>query len=76
MLSNNVRVNSFSVVEDSVLLDGVDVGRRARVRKAIIEKDVRIPEGYVIGHNHEDDAKRFTISPGGVVVVPQGISLE
>lgn len=75
VLSPNVRINSFSLVEDSVLLDGVNVGRRARIRQTIIDKDVQVPEGCIIGHDREEDRKRFTISPGGVVIVPRGISL-
>lgn len=74
VLSPNVRINSYSSVEDSVLLDGVDVGRSARIRKAIIDKDVHIPEGTVIGYDPGEDGKRFTISPGGVVIVQRGIS--
>jgi glucose-1-phosphate adenylyltransferase len=75
-LSPGVRVNSFSEVEESVLLEGVNVGRRARIRKAIIDHGVRVPDGYTIGFDLEEDRKRFTISPGGVVVVPKGILLE
>ncbi len=76
VLSPSVRINSYSSVEESVLLDGVQVGRRARVRKAIIDEAVIIPEGCSIGFDPEDDAKRFTISPGGIAIVPRGISLE
>ncbi len=76
VLSYNVRINSFSVVEQSVLLDGVDVGRHARIRKAIIDEQVSIPDGFTVGYDHEEDSKRFSISPGGVVIVPHGISLK
>ncbi|HMK36104.1 MAG TPA: glucose-1-phosphate adenylyltransferase [Desulfomonilaceae bacterium] len=75
VLSHYVRVNAGSTVEDSVLLDGVTIGRRARVRKAIIDQEVAVPDGFVIGHDNEKDKARFTISPGGVVIVPRGISL-
>jgi glucose-1-phosphate adenylyltransferase len=64
------------VVEQSVLLDGVNVGRHARIRKAIVDEYVSIPDGFRIGYDHEEDSKRFTISPGGVVIVPHGISLK
>lgn len=77
ILSPNVRINSFSWVEESILFDGVDVGRHARIRRAIIDKDVHIPAGMEIGYDHEADKKRgFTVSEGGVVVVPKGMSLE
>jgi glucose-1-phosphate adenylyltransferase len=75
VLSHNVWVLSGSAVEDSVLLDGVRIGKGARVRKAIIDQDVAVPDGFEIGYDHEKDKARFTISPGGVVTVPKGISL-
>lgn len=69
LLSNNVRVNSYSVVEDSVLLPGVDIGRHCHVKRAVIDSGCRLPRGSVIGHDHEQDAARFHVTPGGVVVV-------
>jgi glucose-1-phosphate adenylyltransferase len=70
ILSPNVRVNSFAVVESSILFDGVNVGRHCRIRRAIIDKDVQIPAGTTIGHNLEHDRQRgFTISEQGVVVI-------
>ena len=70
ILSPNVRVNSFAVVESSILFDGVNVGRHCRVRRAIIDKDVQIPAGTTVGHNLEHDRQRgFTISEQGVVVI-------
>lgn len=70
VIGNNVRVNSWSRVDDSILFDGVDIGRNARVRRAIIDKSVKIPAGMTIGYNAEQDLKQgFTISEGGVVVV-------
>ncbi len=70
ILSPNVRVNSYALVEGSILLDGVDVGRHCRVRKAIIDKDVKIPPGTTIGYNVEHDKQRgFQVSEGGVVVI-------
>ncbi|MEW6136973.1 MAG: glucose-1-phosphate adenylyltransferase [Thermodesulfobacteriota bacterium] len=76
VLSHNVRVGEGAVVEESVVLDGVQIGRNAHVRKAIIDDDVVVPEGFTIGVNPEEDRKRFTISPGGVIVVPRGIRLD
>jgi glucose-1-phosphate adenylyltransferase len=72
ILSPRVRVNSYAVVEDSILLDGVDVGRYCRVRKAIIDKDVKLPPYTVIGYDPEFDRRRgFTVTDTGVVVVPK-----
>lgn len=70
ILSPRVRVNSYAVVEDSILFEGVDIGRYCRVRRAIIDKDVKLPPYTVLGHDTEFDRKRgFTITDQGVVVV-------
>ncbi len=69
LLFSNVRVNSYSRVDDTVILPDVDVGRHCRIRKAVIDQGCRIPEGMVIGHDPEADAERFHVSPGGVVLV-------
>jgi glucose-1-phosphate adenylyltransferase len=72
ILSPRVRVNSYAVVEDSILFDGVDVGRYCRIRRAIIDKEVKLPPYTVIGYDPEFDRRRgFTVSEGGVVVVPK-----
>ncbi|HEV3387200.1 MAG TPA: glucose-1-phosphate adenylyltransferase [Gemmata sp.] len=77
ILSPRVRVNSYAVVEDSILLDGVDVGRYCRIRKAIIDKDVKLPPYTVLGHDLEFDRKRgFTVTENGVVVVPKAEPAE
>jgi glucose-1-phosphate adenylyltransferase len=67
--SSRVRVRSYSRVEESVLFPDVEVGRGSRLRRCIIDKGVRIPEGEVIGEDPESDRKRFTVSDGGIVVV-------
>jgi glucose-1-phosphate adenylyltransferase len=70
ILSPNVRVNSFSVVENSILFDGVDVGRHCRIRRAIIDKDVKIPQNTTIGYNLDHDRQRgFQVTDQGVVVI-------
>jgi glucose-1-phosphate adenylyltransferase len=71
VLSPEVRVNSYARVEESVLMGRVDVGRRARVRRAIVDKGVRIPPGYVVGYDLREDRKRFEVTPGGIVVIPK-----
>lgn len=75
ILSPRVKVHSYAEVEDSILLEGVDVGRHAKIRRAIIDKEVEIPQGMEIGYNLEEDAKRFTVSPSGIVVVPKWMRL-
>ena len=70
ILSPRVRVNSYAVVEDSILLDGVDVGRYCRIRRAIIDKDVKIPPYTVLGHDADFDRRRgFVVTDQGVVIV-------
>jgi glucose-1-phosphate adenylyltransferase len=70
ILSANVRVNSYAVVENSILFDGVDVGRHCRIRRAIIDKDVKIPPHSSIGFDLEHDRRRgFTVTESGVVVI-------
>jgi glucose-1-phosphate adenylyltransferase len=70
ILSPNVRVNSFSRVEESILFDGVDVGRHCRIRRAIIDKDVKIPQNTTIGFDLDYDRRRgFTVTEQGVVVI-------
>ncbi len=72
ILCPNVRVHSFCTIEDSILMPGVRVGRHARIRKAIVDRDVDIPRGALIGFNPEEDRRRHTVSENGVVVVSQG----
>lgn len=69
LLFSNVRVSSYSQVEDSVILPDVTIGERCRIRKTVIDKGCIIPDGTIIGENLEQDAKRFHISEGGVVLV-------
>jgi glucose-1-phosphate adenylyltransferase len=76
ILGPEVRVNSYAKVVDSVLMDGVDIGRHARVTKAIIDKGVRIPASFIVGEDPEEDKRRFTMTPGGVVVIPRGTQLD
>jgi len=69
ILSPNVRVNSYTTVEDSIIMEGVDVGRYSKIRRAIIDKEVRIPQHEEIGYNIEADKKRFHVTEGGITVV-------
>ena len=75
ILSPRVTIHSFAEVEDSILLEGVDVGRNARIKRTIIDKEVQIPPETEIGYDLDEDAKRFTVTASGIVVVPKGMKL-
>ena len=72
ILSPNVRINSYSQIYESILLEGVNVGRYAKIKRAIVDKDVVIPQGMVIGYDLEEDKKKFAVSDTGIVVVAKG----
>lgn len=76
VLSPKVRINSFSEVTESILFENVQVGRRCKIRRAIIDKNVDIPPGTTIGHDPEEDKRRFHVTPSGVVVIPKGMKLD
>ena len=69
LLFSNVRVNSYSMLQDTVVLPDVNIGRHCKITKAIIEKGCDVPQGTVIGENRAEDEKRFHVSKGGVVLV-------
>ena len=69
VLCPNVRVHSFCEIEQSILMPGVRVGRHARIRRAIVDRDVFIPRGALIGYNDEEDRRRHTVTDSGIVVV-------
>ena len=67
---SNVRVQTGSTVDQSVILPGVTIGAGCKIRKAIIDRGCVIPDNTVIGHNHDDDrARGFRVSENGVVLV-------
>jgi len=76
ILSPNVRIHSHSEVYDSILMEGVNVSRYAKIKKAIIDKDVDIPQGMVIGYDLEEDKKRFHVTESGIVVVAKGTEIK
>jgi len=77
VLGPQVRVNSFAQVTDSILFDRVEVGRHAVVKRAIIDKNVKIPEGAVIGVDHRlDRARGFTVTESGIVVIGKSDIVE
>jgi len=71
-----VFVHSYSLVEDSVIMDYATIGRHAKVRRAIVDKNVFIPEGEEIGYDLERDRQRFFVTDSGLVVIPKGPKRE
>lgn len=77
VIGSNVRVNSFAVVEDSILFEGVTIGRHAKIRRTIIDKGVHIPEGTTIGYDLEQDRRRgFTVTENGIVCIAKAEGAE
>jgi glucose-1-phosphate adenylyltransferase len=75
VLSQDVRVNSYSEVDSSIIFSHVSIGRHCRIRRAIIDRDVHIPEGTVIGYDHNDDRRNYFVTPSGLTVVTRDYSL-
>jgi len=71
VVGRNVFVHSYSEINQSIIMDNVEVGRYARIKRTIIDKNVKIPEGTIIGHNLEEDHKKYFVSPEGIVVIPR-----
>jgi glucose-1-phosphate adenylyltransferase len=76
ILSPEVRVNSYALIEDSILLHNVSVGRHSRIRRAIVDKEVVIPPNTTLGHDREaDQARGLTVTESGIVLVPKGAKI-
>jgi len=75
VLSQDVRVNSYSDVHSSVIFSHVNIGRHCRIRGAIIDRDVHIPEGTVIGYDPVEDKRRYFVTPSGLTIVTRDASL-
>jgi len=75
VLGYDVRVNSFSDVENTILFNHVNIGRYCRVRNAIIDRHVQLPEHTVIGYNLDEDRKHYPVSPAGITVVTREESM-
>jgi glucose-1-phosphate adenylyltransferase len=71
VLGRSVFVHSYSEIEESVVMDYVEIARHVRVRRAIIDKNVYIPEGEEIGYDLERDRQRFHVTESGLVVIPK-----
>jgi glucose-1-phosphate adenylyltransferase len=76
VLGRNVFVHTGADVDTSLLFDNVDIGRHSRIRRAIIDKNVRIPPGSVIGYDPIEDAKKYFVSPSGLVVIEKAPDTE
>ena len=75
VVSQDVRVNSYSEVDSSIIFSHVNIGRHCRIRRAIIDRDVHIPEGAVIGYDPVEDKRRYFVTPSGLTIVTRDASL-
>jgi glucose-1-phosphate adenylyltransferase len=75
VLSPDVRVNSYAEVESSIVFSHVNIGRHCRIRRAIIDRDVHIPEGTIIGYDTEADRQKYFVTESGITVVTRDYSL-
>jgi len=75
VLSQDVRVNSYSEVDSSIIFSHVNIGRHCRIRRAIIDRDVHMPEGTVIGYDPVEDKRRYFVTPSGLAIVTRDASL-
>ncbi len=71
VISPNVRIHSYCLIEDSVIMNRVVIGRGCRIRRAIIDKNVHVPPGTEIGYNLELDRQRYSVTESGIVVIPR-----
>ncbi len=69
VLGRGVRIHTGATIEDSVIFDNCDIGRHAKVRRAILDKNVKIGEGVEIGYNLDEDRKKYHVTESGIVVV-------
>ncbi|MBI4222069.1 MAG: glucose-1-phosphate adenylyltransferase [Planctomycetes bacterium] len=75
VLSPDVRIDSYSEIYDSILMEGVNIGKNVKIRKAIIDKSVSIPDGKSIGYNLEEDAKQLAVTEKGIVIAHKEMHL-
>src|SRR5262249_44157579 len=75
VLSPDVRVNSYTEVDETIIFSHVNIGRHCRIRRAIIDRDVHIPEGTVIGFDPVADARNYVVTETGITIVTRDYSL-
>lgn len=75
VVSQDVRVNSYADVDSSIVFSHVNIGRHCRIRHAIIDRDVHIPDGTVIGYDQAEDKRNYFVSPSGLTVVTRDYSV-
>jgi len=76
LVSPDVRIDNFAQIDDSILFEGVWIREGARIRRTIIDKGSEIPPGMEIGYDLKEDAKKFTVTKSGIVVVPKGFRAQ
>ena len=77
VLSPRCRVNSFSELDECVLFEGVNVGRHAKLKRCIVDKDVDVPQGLTVGFDRAADVARgFSVSEKGITVIPKGFRIQ
>jgi glucose-1-phosphate adenylyltransferase len=69
VIGRGVRIHAGAQVESSILFDNCDIGRRARIRRAILDKNVRVPADAVIGYDLETDRRLYHVTDSGIVVI-------
>lgn len=75
VLSQDVRVNSYSELDSTIVFSHVNIGRHCRIKRAIIDRDVHLPEGTVIGYDQNEDKRNYFVTPSGLTVVTRDYSL-
>ena len=76
ILSNRVFVDERASVQDSIVFRGAMIGKGAKVRRAIIDKWTKVPDGFEIGIDIEADKQRFKVTESGIVVVPRKYNFD
>jgi len=76
VLHPRVRIHSYTDVDESILMDGVEIGRHSKIKRTIIDKGVKIPPNTTIGYDLEADRQLFTVTDTGIVVVPKGAEVS
>ncbi len=71
VLSQNVVVNTNSIVENSVIFPDVTIGQNCKIRNTIVEKGVTIPDDYEVGYDLEKDTARFSVTSDGIIIIPK-----